>query len=53
VFGHSHLPCYEVDEGGQLHLNPGSPTERRRAPTRTVAWLTIEGGCFSSRFVVV
>jgi putative phosphoesterase len=53
VFGHSHLPWHEVDEGGQLHLNPGSPTERRLAPTRTVAWLAIDGGSATSRFVVV
>jgi putative phosphoesterase len=44
VFGHSHLPWHEVEPGGQLHLNPGSPTERRRAPTRTVAVLETEAG---------
>jgi putative phosphoesterase len=44
VFGHSHLPWREVDPGGQLHLNPGSPTERRRAPTRTVGILELGGG---------
>jgi len=31
VFGHSHLPLHEVDGGFQI-FNPGSPTERRRAP---------------------
>lgn len=44
VFGHSHLPCNEVVEGGQRHLNPGSPTERRRAPTRTAAVLEVAAG---------
>lgn len=44
VFGHSHLPWNETGSGGQLHLNPGSPTERRRAPTRTVAWLELDDG---------
>jgi uncharacterized protein len=44
VFGHSHLPWSERDPGGQLHLNPGSPTERRNAPTRTVAWLELDAG---------
>jgi putative phosphoesterase len=44
VFGHSHLPWQERDSGGQLHLNPGSPTERRRAPSRTVAWLELDAG---------
>jgi putative phosphoesterase len=31
VFGHSHLPLHEVEGGFQI-FNPGSPTERRRAP---------------------
>lgn len=44
VFGHSHLPWREVDPGGQLHLNPGSPTERRLAPTTTVGWLELDDG---------
>jgi putative phosphoesterase len=44
VFGHSHLPWDETDDGGQRHLNPGSPTERRRAPARTVGLLDVEGG---------
>ncbi len=44
VFGHSHLPWSEVDPDGQLHLNPGSPTERRMAPTRTVMVLDVAGG---------
>jgi uncharacterized protein len=37
VFGHSHLPEHLTDErtGFQV-FNPGSPTERRRAPTRTM-----------------
>lgn len=44
VFGHSHLPWQEVDGGGQLHLNPGSPTERRMAPTTTAAVLELADG---------
>jgi uncharacterized protein len=48
VFGHSHLPWHELDVRSadghvQHHLNPGSPTQRRRAPQRTVAWLTLAG----------
>jgi uncharacterized protein len=31
VFGHSHLPLHETESGFQI-FNPGSPTERRRAP---------------------
>ena len=44
VFGHSHLPWDETDPGGQRHLNPGSPTERRMAPTKTVGLLTLADG---------
>lgn len=43
VYGHSHLPA--VEPGGDLLLvNPGSPTDRRRAPTFTVALLRISDG---------
>jgi uncharacterized protein len=31
IFGHSHLPLHEEAGGFQI-FNPGSPTERRRAP---------------------
>jgi uncharacterized protein len=31
VFGHSHLPLHDEEDGFQI-FNPGSPTERRRAP---------------------
>ncbi|MFN2568460.1 MAG: metallophosphoesterase [Candidatus Dormibacteria bacterium] len=43
VFGHSHIPFAE-DEDGLLLVNPGSPTDRRRMPTHTMAVLTIDGG---------
>jgi putative phosphoesterase len=36
VFGHSHLPLHEVGADGFQIFNPGSPTERRRAPTHTI-----------------
>jgi len=36
VFGHSHLPLHERDEDGFQIFNPGSPTERRRAPEHTM-----------------
>jgi predicted phosphodiesterase len=41
VYGHTHIP--EVTQhGGVWILNPGSPTERRRAPMRTMLMLRIE-----------
>jgi uncharacterized protein len=42
VYGHSHLPDV-VRVGKTWILNPGSPTERRRAPERTMLELWIEG----------
>jgi predicted phosphodiesterase len=37
VFGHSHLPLHERDDALGLDIfNPGSPTDRRRAPTHTM-----------------
>jgi putative phosphoesterase len=43
VFGHSHLPLHErADDGFQI-FNPGSPTERRRAPAHTMGVATVEG----------
>lgn len=43
VFGHSHIPWNET-HGGQRHLNPGSPTDRRRQPQGTMAELLIDDG---------
>jgi len=41
VFGHSHLPLQEEEDGFQI-FNPGSPTERRRAPRHSMGVLTID-----------
>jgi len=43
VFGHSHLPLHEEEDGFQI-FNPGSPTERRRAPRHSMGVLRIESG---------
>jgi putative phosphoesterase len=43
VFGHSHMPLHEEREGFHI-FNPGSPTERRRAPHRSMGEATIVGG---------
>lgn len=50
VFGHSHLPLHERAPGFQI-FNPGSPTERRRAPTHTMGVATIGRGGISFRHV--
>jgi putative phosphoesterase len=44
VFGHSHDPLVEGGVSGQLLVNPGSPTQRRRQPVHTVAWLELAEG---------
>ena len=42
VYGHTHVP--QVERFQQLWvLNPGSPTERRRAPTHTMVVLRVRG----------
>jgi uncharacterized protein len=41
VFGHSHLPLHEQAPDGFQILNPGSPTERRRAPRHTMALIHV------------
>lgn len=54
VFGHSHIPWNEPGVDGQLLFNPGSPTERRRQPQRTVGVLELAAGrVLSARVEVV
>jgi putative phosphoesterase len=43
VFGHSHLPLHEERDGFHI-FNPGSPTERRRAPAHTMGVATAADG---------
>jgi putative phosphoesterase len=52
VFGHSHLPLHEREAGFQI-FNPGSPTERRRAPAHTMGLATVEAGAIRFEHVVV
>jgi putative phosphoesterase len=44
VFGHSHIALLERDGGGFQIFNPGSPTERRRAPRHTMGLAHVESG---------
>tara|TARA_R110002020_G_scaffold47055_6_gene134190 strand:+ start:21 stop:527 length:507 start_codon:yes stop_codon:yes gene_type:complete len=44
IFGHSHIPWDTVTPGGLRLLNPGSPTDRRRQPHRTMMTLTVDAG---------
>lgn len=43
VYGHTHAPQAALHEGVWI-LNPGSPTERRRSPSRSMLELRIGGG---------
>ena len=49
VFGHSHIPWDDAGVDGQLLFNPGSPTERRSQPHRTLGTLDLDGGRVVSR----
>jgi putative phosphoesterase len=52
VFGHSHLPEHAQAGGFQI-FNPGSPTERRRAPAKTMGMATVDAGEIAFELVVV
>ena len=51
VFGHSHLPLHEEAADGFQIFNPGSPTERRRAPTRTMGLMRVSAGLIRCELV--
>ena len=51
VYGHSHLP-EDLEVEGQILFNPGSCTERRRAPQRTYGVLRLHGGEVTERRIV-
>src|SRR5947209_3909055 len=44
VFGHSHIPLHEQAPDGFQIFNPGSPTERRRAPRHTMGIARAQAG---------
>jgi uncharacterized protein len=52
VFGHSHLPLHEEAGGFQI-FNPGSPTDRRRAPAHTMGTATVTGTAVAFELHVV
>jgi uncharacterized protein len=51
VFGHSHLPLHERAADGFQIFNPGSPTERRRAPEHTMGLAQVEGSSIQFRLI--
>ncbi|CAA9526476.1 MAG: hypothetical protein AVDCRST_MAG67-3723 [uncultured Solirubrobacteraceae bacterium] len=52
VFGHTHMPEHGELDGFQI-FNPGSPTERRRAPARTMGLATIDGARITFELLVL
>ncbi len=51
VFGHSHIPLHERAADGFQIFNPGSPTERRRAPRHTMGICRADAGALSFELV--
>ena len=50
VFGHSHMPLHEERDGFHI-FNPGSPTERRRAPVHTMGIAVADAGRLSFELI--
>jgi putative phosphoesterase len=53
VFGHSHIPLHERAADGFQIFNPGSPTERRRAPHHTMGICRADGGTLTFELVAL
>lgn len=52
VFGHSHMPLHAVDPASGFQLfNPGSPTERRRAPRHTMGVARVADGAVTFELI--
>jgi uncharacterized protein len=53
IFGHSHVPLHEREDGFQI-FNPGSPTARRRQPRHTMGRLSpVPGAAGGLRFELI
>jgi putative phosphoesterase len=50
VYGHTHIPEVTRHDGVWI-LNPGSPTERRKAPVHTMLLLRVEGATIEPELV--
>ena len=51
IFGHSHIPMDQAADGLRI-FNPGSPTDKRRQPHRTLGLLTIDAGTLTQAQIV-
>ena len=52
VYGHTHVPQLEQHRGVWI-LNPGSPTERRRAPQRSLMVVDVAESRLDARLVTL
>ena len=52
VYGHTHVPQLDRHRGVWI-VNPGSPTERRRAPRHSMALLEVDDEQLSPRLVAL
>lgn len=52
VYGHTHMPELTRVDDDLLVINPGSPTQRRRAPTHTACWLEVADGAVVAADIV-
>ncbi len=52
VFGHSHVPLHEEQDGFQI-FNPGSPTDRRRQPRHTMGLATVDGDTLTFELIAL
>jgi uncharacterized protein len=52
VYGHTHVPQLER-RGDAWIVNPGSPTERRSAPTHSMALIRVSDGALEPRLVAL
>lgn len=52
IFGHTHMPEHDEHDDFQI-FNPGSPTERRRAPAHTMGIADVADGAVTFQLHVV
>jgi putative phosphoesterase len=52
IFGHSHIPLHEQRDSFQI-FNPGSPTDRRRQPERTMGLLRLDDGAVDFELIAL
>ena len=52
MFGHSHIPLHEAEDGFQI-FNPGSPTDRRRQPRHTMGLARIDDGTLTFELIAL